>query len=304
MKSAKPPATVAGLVSLLKQVELDLSADELADMLWLAMQMEPEQATSAQPEVQTSSEVVIETKPSTPSPPPPPIEPAATVYTSAPKSQGGEIPVLPFRAPAAPALPNKLAIARALRPLMRKIPSRISVVLDEEATAVQIAEKQIWTPVLCPAPERWLELAIVVEESASLPIWEETIAEFQQLMERQGAFRDVRTWYLQTAGDSLQLSAGRKSHNRRSRSPKELLDVSNRRLILVVSDCISPAWRSGRIKPLLDQWAGQTSVTVLQLLPESLWERSALGAERFGGGHCRWAECRCTWNGQSGSACR
>lgn len=281
MKSAKPPATVAGLAHLLKQVELELSADEMADMLWLAMQIGSESVPSEQSETQTSLEVVTQSTASTPLPPPSSIEPPASVYTSATKPQresGTASPVLPFRAPAAPALPNKLAIARALRPLMRKVPSRITLVLDEEATAVQIAEKQVWSPVLCPAPERWLELAIVIEDSASLPIWEDTIAEFQQLMERQGAFRDVRTWYLQEVNGSVQLAARKKGNDRRSRSPKELLDVSKRRLILVVSDCTSQTWRSGRIKSLLDQWAKQVSVTVLQLLPEPLWERSALGA--------------------------
>ena len=173
---------------------------------------------------------------------------------------------------------------------MRKVPSRISVILDEEATAVQIAEKQVWTPVFCPAPERWLELAIVIEESASLPIWEETIAEFVQLMERQGAFRDVRTLYLQTAGKSLQLSVGGKGRNRRSCRPGELLDVAKRRLILVVSDCISPAWRAGRVKPLLDQWAEQASVTD----PPTV-SGSALGAECARSRHRRWAKCRCAW---------
>ena len=83
---------------------------------------------------------------------------------------------------------------------MRKIPSPTQVLLDEEATAVRKAEQGVVSPVLVPAPERWFDLAIVVEDSPSLGIWEDTIKELQALVERQGAFRQVRTWLLQARG--------------------------------------------------------------------------------------------------------
>ncbi|MFM5891131.1 MAG: formylglycine-generating enzyme family protein, partial [Dolichospermum sp.] len=80
--------------------------------------------------------------------------------------------------------------------LMRKVPSRIKFVLDEENTAQQIAENDVWIPVLKPARERWLDLVIVVEENHATVVWEETINEFRKLMERHGAFRNVYTWSL------------------------------------------------------------------------------------------------------------
>jgi hypothetical protein len=100
-------------------------------------------------------------------------------------------PGVPFKSPAVAALPNALEIGRSLRPLMRKVPSRIKFVLDEENTAQQIAENDVWIPVLKPARERWLDLVIVVEENRATVVWEETINEFRKLMERHGAFRNV-----------------------------------------------------------------------------------------------------------------
>ncbi|MGH8000608.1 MAG: SAV_2336 N-terminal domain-related protein, partial [Brasilonema sp.] len=47
----------------------------------------------------------------------------------------------------------------------------------------------------------------------------------------------------------------------------------------IVSDCISPAWRKKFIHPLLELWGRKGLMTILQLLPERLWERTALASE-------------------------
>ncbi|MFN9617300.1 MAG: SAV_2336 N-terminal domain-related protein, partial [Dolichospermum sp.] len=187
-------------------------------------------------------------------------------------------PGVPFKSPAVAALPNALEIGRSLRPLMRKVPSRIEFVLDEENTAQQIAENDVWIPVLKPARERWLDLVIVVEENRATVVWEETINEFRKLMERHGAFRNVYTWSLRTNDGKPQFfhQQRKATKKQRSRSPKELLEPNGRRLILLISDCISSLWWQGEIHKLLELWSRQVSVTVLQLLPEQLWERTVL----------------------------
>ncbi|MFO5475371.1 MAG: SAV_2336 N-terminal domain-related protein [Dolichospermum sp.] len=187
-------------------------------------------------------------------------------------------PGVPFKSPAVAALPNALEIGRSLRPLMRKVPSRIEFVLDEENTAQQIAENDVWIPVLKPARERWLDLVIVVEENRATVVWEETINEFRKLMERHGAFRNVYTWSLRTNDGKPQFfhQQRKATKKQRSRSLKELLEPNGRRLILLISDCISSLWWQGEIHKLLELWSRQVSVTVLQLLPEQLWERTVL----------------------------
>ncbi|NEP29375.1 SAV_2336 N-terminal domain-related protein, partial [Moorena sp. SIO3I6] len=153
-------------------------------------------------------------------------------------------------------------------------------VIDEEETVTQIVEKKIWTPVLKPAPERWLDLALVVEECSTV-IWQEIIAEFQKLTELQGAFRDVRSWSLRVDKDGAIRFFSQKNIStaqQSSRSPKELLDPAGRRLILLISDCISPIWRQGKIHDLLKLWSNAGSLAIVQLLPERLWGRTALGA--------------------------
>ena len=59
---------------------------------------------------------------------------------------------LSFATPGGTALPGKLALGRALRPLMRRVPSYDRFELDEEATVQRIADEDNWLPVLRPRP--------------------------------------------------------------------------------------------------------------------------------------------------------
>ncbi|WP_228016175.1 LuxR C-terminal-related transcriptional regulator, partial [Leptolyngbya ectocarpi] len=181
---------------------------------------------------------------------------------------------IPIKAPAAPALRIRLELARALRPLRRSVPSPVRMEFDQAATIDRIADQGIWSPVLSPAPERWLDVALVIEESKSVPLWKETLAEFQTLLERQGAFRSVSSWRLRSdETGELTLLSGKSS---RPRSARELLDPAGRRLILMVSDCTSTAWQRGTIYPWLETWGEQAPMTVIQLLPERLWAQTGL----------------------------
>jgi formylglycine-generating enzyme required for sulfatase activity len=279
---------IAQLKALLcDRAKLDLSPIELAEILWLASQRSegriPKQETASSSSESTPIAVVqIDAPPVTVSSESPPAPPTAAIVTEPPNAQEQDEPTgtaLPINIPAAVALRNRRDIARSLRPLMRKVPSKFRQAIDEEATVLQIAEDNTWSPVVKPEPERWLELAIVIEVTSLLDVWHDSISEFQHLMARHGAFRDVRVWQLQPNENGkpqlwLQTAAGLKG---KPRSPRELMDAGGRRLILLLSDCTSQAWRSGEIPKLLQQWSRQNPVTIAQLLPEHYWDRSALG---------------------------
>ncbi len=74
-----------------------------------------------------------------------------------------------LRIPANCALQNPRALAKALSPLRRRIPSCDRYELDEAGTAAHIADARgIRTLVLVPAQERWLEIALVIDESSTI----------------------------------------------------------------------------------------------------------------------------------------
>ena len=275
--------------------EVEMSAEEIADTIWLALQMQefqtesvsssssPEEKEINKQESQLDSETSPKTTPNTSdfekTSAQLPTEQKAGVY---PKSQQktSESLDLSFKVPDAPSLREPLTLARALKPLMRRIPSGRELVLDEAATIQQIADEKLWTPILKPTLEPWLDLELVVDEAISMQIWRHTIRELERLLKNYGIFRDVRVWGLVTnENEQVQIrrGVGATAKNEAPRSAKELIDPSGRRLILVVSDCISSFWRNGKVTPVLELWAKQGSMAIVQMLPKWLWKRTALG---------------------------
>ena len=280
-------AALQQLIGRLQRAKLDWDAENIADWLWLARYMDGEISQST--EDTQNGTVPSGSMPRTPTvageatpPPPPTLD--LTLPPPARRGQQTEQPAaggIPFKVPTAPALRRTLNLGRALRPLMRKVDSYTETVLDEVATAEQTAEQRFCLTVTQPAQERWLEVALVVEATASSFLWQETIRDFKLVLERQGAFRTLSVWYLCAShSGSLQLLAHSPDtvENQQARSVKELFDAAGRRLILLASDCISPAWQSGAIQHCLEQWANRGPVAILQLLPSRLWERSVLSA--------------------------
>ena len=275
--------------------EVEMSAEEIADTIWLALQMQefqtesvsssssPEEKEINKQESQLDSETSPETTPNTSdfekTSAQLPTERKAGVY---PKSQQktSESLDISFKVPDAPSLREPLTLARALKPLMRRIPSGRELILDEAATIQQIADEKLWTPILKPTLEPWLDLELVVDEAISMQIWRHTIRELERLLKNYGIFRDVRVWGLVTnENEQVQIrrGVGATAKNETLRSPKELIDPSGRRLILVVSDCVSSFWRNGKVTPVLELWAKQGSMAIVQMLPKWLWKRTALG---------------------------
>ena len=178
---------------------------------------------------------------------------------------------LRFRTPSARALPESALIARALRSLRRRMPSRHNFILDEEESATQSAESKRLSPVFKPAVERWLELALLIDDSAGMLIWRDALVEFRSLCERAGVFRDVRVWRFNVSTQTV-----RALNNQTVRSLKELHASDARRLTLVASSGVGPSWRTNLLIEAIAELGKKQPVALLQMLPERLWERSAI----------------------------
>ena len=287
------------LIYALHAKELHPTAEEIADLLWLAEQMGAptydqaanfarQNAQSAQVETAHGDEPWEHDDKGSNQPPPDvqreaDQQPGADVQLPpAPEDEdGAEGPGgLPFRSPGSPALPGTLALARALRHLKRRVSSRTQRLLDEEATVRHIVDTDDWSPVQKAAPARWLDVMLVIDESSSMVVWEQLISEFHQLLERQGAFRTVRRWYMATDAaltkTALYAERGGVTRNAPRRNASELLDPQGQRLILVISDCVSAGWYDGTVAEMLKGWSDKGMVALIQMLPQSMWLRTAL----------------------------
>jgi len=274
--------TIYDLAKLLDLADLGFDAEDVADAAWLAQFM------PAEPVPDDAGETAADDSPDAPiierreGPTTEGTLPVATAPATSPQTNDTENAPpegIPIQIPAAPALRARRDLAKALRPLMRKVPSRTTTVFDAEATTEHIAEQGIWTAVMTPAPERWFELVIVVEQSRSTPLWQDTLAELKLLAERQGAFRRVSTWQIQMQSNGPVLNP--KWHPsdtpQPACNPKTLIDPAGRRLIWLVSDCTSALWQQPQIYHWLKDWGKQCPTALVQLFPGRLWWRTALG---------------------------
>jgi type VI secretion system protein ImpJ len=282
------------LLGALREAQVDLTAEDVADAVWLM----PRLGRAAERAGDADRGPGLISAPEAPRPLPQPKPSAlqegakaAVPSGEAPgeaRGQHGELYLpsgdeagwgwgRPFRSPAGSSLPGALGVARALRPLRQRVPAPHRLVFDEAETVRRIAEEGIWLPALRPARDRWLDLSLVVDAGASMGLWRSTAEELRKLLEWTGAFRNVRVWHLDTNANPPYLRAGlRYRPGMPSRDPLELVDPSGRSLVLLLSDCVSAAWYGG-VTPMLETWGRRGPLVLLQVLPEHLWSRTALG---------------------------
>jgi hypothetical protein len=285
------------LIRLLRAVGFEPEAEDIADLLWLAEFLPPS------PPPQRAAPVVKPPKPAKPAtdsgqakaeqPPLPGSEsqePAAAPKTARTERQAeavlyasapGESSGLAYRVGGVVALRQRRALRRVLRPLLRRVPSRVHFRLDEQATAQHIADRGQWQPVMAPLPTRWLELDIVVDEWPSMILWRQPVHELIALFSGLGAFRSVQVWSFWTSPDgsavALHNGLGAAAAAARPRPLRELVSVRGNRLVLILSDCVSPAWGNGVMGRTLLDWASSEMVAVVNPLPYLYWRRTGLG---------------------------
>ncbi|MFE3547415.1 SAV_2336 N-terminal domain-related protein [Streptomyces kronopolitis] len=226
---------------------IDISAEELLDVLWLAAHL-PRDSTAplvragADREASGDTHALVaaerhgegaghrSTKASRPgasSSPPPEYAGTdrtdrATARPRRPVSSGGglhaaeaqgpqsSLPAIPLRVPEEKVLASEeLALSRALRPLKRSRPNPRAWELDERATVATAAETSLLDPVMRPVRTRWLDLVMLVDDGVSMLLWRRLVTEVRQLLERSGAFRTVRIHGLDTRGPSAPRVASR-----------------------------------------------------------------------------------------------
>jgi tetratricopeptide (TPR) repeat protein len=280
-------------VSAVLKIDPDVTCDELADIVWLATRMPSRPHSGDQsptpPPPSPTQPPWPDTEPMTTPPdlPTPGIEelPAGRALTGEdtaslrlpPSGLGDSSSGVNTRSPAVPAISSELDVLRALLPLGRRVPSQSQTQPDEEETASWVAETGLWLPRSRPVSERWLDVALVVDDSVSMAIWQRTLTEFRTLLERTGAFRDVRVWHMDgdlRHGETLSI-AGVATELKGRRGPAELVDPTGRRLVIVATDCVGRAWSSPSIGEALTVWASAGPTVILQMLPQRLWTRCA-----------------------------
>ncbi|GAA4459999.1 FxSxx-COOH system tetratricopeptide repeat protein [Phytohabitans houttuyneae] len=169
-------------------------------------------------------------------------------------------------------LPRPLELARSLRPFKTPWRTGRRSQLDLDATVRDYARVGQLIPAFVPAPERWFDAVLVVDESPSMAVWSDVIGELTKLLQQLGAFRTVQTWRLTATENGPVL----RDHRDRPTPADRLCPAGVRRLVLVVSDCSAPAWRRPAMWRALRGWSASASTTLLNPLPAKLWRQTGL----------------------------
>jgi hypothetical protein len=286
------------LIHALQEARIEFSAEDLADVLWLAPHLQPR--ADAVQSVREALDFELDAEPAQP-----PNSTRGEFTDSKPSGAGRDQTVtqqegvgaylplqdrgsserlrgIPVHLPDAAALPHALWIARALKPLRRRQETKRILLMNEIRTAEQLAVSDIWFPSLFPGKERWLSAALVIDTGASMAIWQNVIREFRRVLISLGAFRKLEQWWLDTedpawtrqSNSPIPLFGSQRS--RMYRKPLDIVHSSGRQIIFVVSDCVSDAWWDDRAAQLLALWGKTNHTVLLQVLPENMWERTAL----------------------------
>ncbi|MFJ5532671.1 SAV_2336 N-terminal domain-related protein [Streptomyces sp. NPDC093261] len=298
---------------------LDLDADQILDVLWLARRLPTGADTPLRRHAPDRPQQPAPPDDPGPqdrtAPPQPAPEPGApelpdltspSLYSSARQTPApeprpapaGREPrrALPVRVPEEKALADELELGRSLRPLRRRHDSRHRTEIDEDRTASALAETHLPDVVERPVRERWLDLILLVDDGLSMLLWHRLGTELRALLERLGAFAVTRVLGLDTRSASRPRLHARPFRPDSTELPLTTVnDPSGRNLLLVVSDGMGPAWRSGAMHRLLAERAGRGPVAVLHTLPPDMWDASGISAahwqattRRIGGANTSW----------------
>lgn len=283
------------VIKALRAASLADDLDHLMDALWLAQHLTPADPDSIpdrlapQPELkapapaQFASDGPVFDRPLRPLsgdfqevvlPGRTPTQPSGGLYAAGGGSGSGRASAV--RVAGVPALRDALGLARALRPLGRRLPSRRSSRLDEDLTVERFAETGTLVPCYVPRREPVFDVLFLVEQTPTLPLWSSVVDELAVLLSRRIGLRSFRRFELSASPEGL-VARGRSV---RAALPKRLLE-GDKPLALLVSDGTSAAWRDGTMASTFAALGADASVALVQLLPERLWGNTALGSAEW-----------------------
>jgi len=165
------------------------------------------------------------------------------------------------RIPEAAALPAQAQIARALKPLSKRLSCETRHWDVEKMVEFYGESNGLWQPFFSRRGEAFTEVVIVSENSGSLRFWNPLLDELEETLHRQARLPVLR--YALEHGSHGRLTLRR--HRGLGALPAGGLKChGRRRIILFFTDGISPAWEEDGAAPaLLADWARTHPVTIV-----------------------------------------
>jgi signal recognition particle receptor subunit beta len=257
----------------------DCTAEEIADILWLAAARRPEPLG---PRPSPGTDLPAARRSGAAAPPPQEGGPRRAEQRGTLLMHGG-LPVTQARATAATAvglrapksMAGAIATGRMFSPF-RRIHRPGPWQVDVDATVEATADARRLTIVTRPARERGLDVALVADMSPVMTACASAVAELEAILIRAGSFRSVSRWTLSPrAQDVLVRDRAGAEH-----IPDRLADPSGRRLVLLVTDATADHWYRQGLWRAIGNWAELMPTAILHVLPEQYRTSGPLGGAK------------------------
>ena len=183
--------------------------------------------------------------------------------------------------------PKKLALdhyrewEKAFKFINLKRPSKNRYELDEEKTVENIASTKVFDLVFKRVEEKSFFLTLVIDQGETMELWTELIRNFEQMLMTMGVFSRISIYYWDTKKEKPILYVDKAL--KREVSEKLVVIDGKRNLVWVMSDCIAPAWKSGKAFKSIERWTIKSFTSILQMFPKEMW----MGTMLFKGKHIR-----------------
>lgn len=196
--------------------------------------------------------------------------------------EGRTMSAVRIRVPDAPALPQARKLSQALRPLRygQRRTSRASGI-DEEATALLIAESGIRTLAYNSTRRRRFDLDLVLDLGGSGPLWARLADDLRVMLEGNGTFRSVRAWALDSDAPGIPLRPGHAVAGLGKLPavrPGVVCALPRNPIVVVLTDGAGRGWQTRQAHGLLREWAVHGTLLLGHLLPAEMWNRTAVRA--------------------------
>jgi len=209
-----------------------------------------------------------------------------SLFAAQPMTAGeDELKVRRVRVPSADALPQRSAIERALRPFLRRLPSRTHTAIDADATAEVSARASaeslgavqdmatVLVPVVRPVAQRWFDVALLAEDDEAMQVFDETLLELRKLLARHGAFAQVRLWHWSVQGNEVVVTSASGSRG----GQRAVLQSQRPQLVLLCTHGASGHWNDEPLRRFVRELGERAVLAVVQMLPQSSWSFTPLG---------------------------
>ena len=209
-----------------------------------------------------------------------------SLFSAQPLTSGeDELKVRRVRVPSGDALPQRSAIERALRPFLRRLPSRTHTAIDADATAEASARASaespaalqnlatVLVPVLRPVAQRWFDVALLVEDDEAMQVFDETLLELRKLLARHGAFAQVRLWHWSVQGTEVVVTSASGSRG----GQRAVLQSQRPQLVMLCTHGASEHWNGEPLRRFVRELGERAVLALLQMLPQNSWSFTPLG---------------------------